>query len=327
MEIDPVKEASVVSAAAQSANRTPLVSVVIPSYNHGHFVHEAIESVLAQTYAEYEIVVIDDGSTDRTSEVVSRYPSVRYIRQRNRGLPAARNRGIQESRGKYVVCLDADDRLLPQHFEISLDAFRSHPDVGWVCGDWRFIGAGDPTWRLVHRCEPLPDYFGSLLRVTFIGAPHAVMYRRQVVIESGGFDERLKSCEDREFYLRLSRQVPLYCHHQLVGEYRVTEQQMSRRWHVILKWDIHVIRAQWRFVRGHRHYEEAYYEGIARSRARYGERALWRMVADARSGQWAQALKAFWALLTCYPNGLLNLLTGKLVKVLKGKSIRNQGSS
>ena len=153
---------------------------MIPCYNHGHFVHEAIESVFAQIYVNYEIIVIDDGSTDRTSEIVPLYRRVQYIRQRNRGLSAARNRGIQESRGEYIVFLDADDRLLPQHFKVSLDFFQSHPDAGWVCGDFRFIG-NDPTWRHIHLCKPLPDYFSTLLRGNFIVAPHAVMYRRQAL--------------------------------------------------------------------------------------------------------------------------------------------------
>jgi glycosyltransferase involved in cell wall biosynthesis len=300
----------------------PIVSVIIPSYNYGHFVSEAIESVLSQTYPHHEIIVVDDGSTDRTFEVVAHYPSVFYVRQENAGLSAARNRGIQECRGEYVVCLDADDRLLPQHFEISLEAFQSHPDVGWVCGTFRYFG-NEPPWRYGHRCDPMPDHFGLLLRSNFIGAPHAVMYRRQVLAKSGGFDECLKSCEDWELYLRLIRQAPLYCHHQPIAEYRMTDQQMSRRWHVMLKWDFHVLRSQWRFVRGHHLYEDAYYEGMAWSRARYGERALWQMVADVRSGQWAQALKAFWVLLMCYPVGLVGLFKGKACKLF---FIRRQSS-
>jgi glycosyltransferase involved in cell wall biosynthesis len=305
----------------------PMVSVIIPSYNNGHFVSEAIDSVLAQTYPHHEIIVVDDGSTDRTSEVVAHYPGVRYVWQRNRGVSAARNRGIQEPRGEYVVFLDADDRLLPQHFDISLEAFRSHPEVGWVCGEFRCFGAAAPMWRhdhREHRCQRFPDLFGSLLRFNCTGAPHTKMYRCQILVKTGGFDECLRSCEDWELYLRLSRQAPLYCHHQLVAEYRLTDQQASRRWYVMLKWDFRVIRLQWRFVRGHRLYEEAYYQGIANSRALNGERALWQMVADARSGQWAQAFQAFWVLFRCYPTGLYNLFKGKAYSLLL---LRRQGSS
>ena len=90
----------------------PLVSVVIACYNQGRFLGEAIESALRQTYAPIEVIVADDGSTDRTAEVAAAYP-VRCLRQRNQGAPAARNHGFRESHGRFVLFLDADDRLLP----------------------------------------------------------------------------------------------------------------------------------------------------------------------------------------------------------------------
>ena len=323
MQVARRQDKSAGSVVPRTGNESPLISVVIPSYNHGHFIGDAIESVFAQTYSHHEIIVVDDGSTDRTSEVVAQYPEVSYVRQRNQGPSAARNCGIQKSRGDYVVFLDADDRLLPQHFEISLDAFRSHPDIGWVCGNFRFLGS-DPTWRHIHVCEPLPDYFGTFLRGNFIVAPFVVMYRRQPLVESGGFDERVRSCEDWEFYLRLIKQAPLYCHHQIVGEYRITDQQASRYWHFVLKWGVQVMRSKWRLVCGNPLYEEGYSVGLTRLRSRYGERALWQMVADARSGQRVQALRALWVLLRCYPFGLVSLFKSKMHKIFP---IRKLGSS
>ena len=299
-----------------------MVSVIIPNYNNGHFVGEAIDSVLAQTYPHREIIVVDDGSTDGTADVVRRYSGVRYVWQRNRGVSAARNRGIQESSGEYVVFLDADDRLLPQHFDISLDAFRSRPDAGWVCGDFRYFG-NEPPWRYNHRCDPRPDQFGLFLRSVFFGAIHAVMYRREVLMKSGGFDERLQSSEDREFYLRLIRQASLYCHHQVIAEYRMSGQQKTNLWYTMLESDFFMQRRQWPLVRGNPHYEEAYYDGMAFLRARYGERALWQMVADVRTCKWRQVFKAFWVLLRCYPNGLLNLFK---LKVQKSFFIRKKSS-
>jgi glycosyltransferase involved in cell wall biosynthesis len=91
-----------------------VVSVVIPCYNQAHFLHEAIESALAQTYSHCEILVVDDGSTENIAEVAAGYPKVRYIRQENSGVSAARNKGWKRSRGEYLVFLDADDRLLPE---------------------------------------------------------------------------------------------------------------------------------------------------------------------------------------------------------------------
>jgi glycosyltransferase involved in cell wall biosynthesis len=104
------------------------ISVVIPCYNQGRFLGDAIESVLTQTYPPREIVVVDDGSLDQSLAVVERYPSVRYIQQTHQGVvAAARNRGIEETTGTYLVFLDGDDRLLPHHLEMSRRGFQEQP--------------------------------------------------------------------------------------------------------------------------------------------------------------------------------------------------------
>src|SRR5215208_7052146 len=124
-----------------------LVSVVIPCYNQAHFLGEAIESVLAQSYKDFEIVVVDDGSPDDTSEVASRYEEVRLIRQKNSGLAGARNRGLAEAEGAYVVFLDSDDRLMPEALEVGVRELASHPECAFVCGTLTYISVeGVPTW-------------------------------------------------------------------------------------------------------------------------------------------------------------------------------------
>src|SRR5690349_12188340 len=114
-----------------------LISVVIVCYNQARYLRDAIESVLAQSYQGAEILLVDDGSTDQTSEIAREYPQVRYIRQNNRGLSAARNAGLHRSRGRYVVFLDADDRLLPNALDTGIALFRDHPDSGFVFGAHR----------------------------------------------------------------------------------------------------------------------------------------------------------------------------------------------
>src|SRR5919199_424046 len=125
-----------------SVQEPSVVSVVIPCYNQAHFLGEAIESVLAQSHPHFEIVVVNDGSTDNTSEVATRYPGVRCIRQDNQGLSAARNSGLARSGGKYVVFLDADDRLLPEALEAGLECLKAHPECAFASGRYRII-AGD----------------------------------------------------------------------------------------------------------------------------------------------------------------------------------------
>src|SRR3712207_5573157 len=123
----------------QPGDNTPLVSVVIPCYKQAHFLGEAIESVLAQSYPHFEVVVVDDGSTDNTSEVAARYPGVRCVRQDNQGLAAARNSGLAHSKGEYLLFLDADDRLLPHALEVGVERLEAHPECAFVSGRYRNI--------------------------------------------------------------------------------------------------------------------------------------------------------------------------------------------
>src|SRR5690606_15764736 len=123
------------------AGQDPLVSIVIPCYNHARFLGEAIESALGQTYPRVEVVVVDDGSTDDTAAVVVRYPAVRYVRQANAGLAAARNAGLRASTGELLVFLDADDRLTPGALEEGLRCLRARPECAFVYGAYRWIEA------------------------------------------------------------------------------------------------------------------------------------------------------------------------------------------
>src|ERR671910_2125032 len=151
----------------------PLVSVVIPCYNQAHFLGEAIESVLSQTYPHFEVVVVDDGSPDNTQEVASRYPGVRYIRQENQGLAGARNAGIRRSNGSYLVFLDADDRLLADALEAGLASLKEHPECSFVFGCCQHIATdGSPLASAQTPCACAErDHYLALLRQNYIVAP------------------------------------------------------------------------------------------------------------------------------------------------------------
>lgn len=287
-----------------------LVSVVIPCYQQAQYLPEAIESVLAQTYPWYEIIVVDDGSPDPTREVARRYPGVRYLRQANQGLSAARNTGIRHSRGTYMVFLDADDWLLPHHFEASLRAFREHPDAAFVCGDYRW--RGDPHATHVHMCRPQPDHYATLLRFNFIGPPHVAMFKRDVLFEIGLFRVALRSCEDQDLYLRIARNYPIYCHHEVVAEYRRHPMQMSRQWDVMLQAAMAVLRSQEPYVKGHPYYARALRAGIRFRQQLYGEPLAWQTVSAIRSHEWSRAVRNLGVLLRFYPQGLLMLLRHKM---------------
>jgi GT2 family glycosyltransferase len=181
------------------------VAVVIPLYNLDAFVAEAIESALAQTLpaSAVEIIVIDDGSTDGGSAIARRYDRIRYVRQDNRGLSAARNVGIGMTSAPFVQLLDADDRLAPDKLERQLAAFEGRPDLGIVYAGWRHID---------ENGAPLPQhgwsrYAGDVVDELLVGnllPPVAPLVRREAIERAGGFDESLTSLEDWDLWLRIS---------------------------------------------------------------------------------------------------------------------------
>ena len=212
-----------------------LVSIVVTCFNQAHYVREAIESVLAQTYPNFELIVIDDGSGDNTAEEAARYPGVRYVRQHNQGLAAARNKGIAESRGDYLVFLDSDDRLMTSALETGLRQLAQHPECAFVAGGHRMIGFdGAVLWE--HTVGPEEDdLYRSLLRRNFIAMHAAVMYQRFVLEAIGGFDPRPRSTEDYDLYLRIARRHPIWSYNAIVAEYRRHGSNMTGDAAVVLK--------------------------------------------------------------------------------------------
>ena len=268
-----------------------VVSVIIPCYNQAHFLSDAIESVLAQSYPCFETIVIDDGSPDNTAEVAARYPGVRYVRQTNQGLSAARNTGIRESSGQYLVFLDADDRLLPHALRDGLACFDEHPEAAFVSGHHRYINR-DGSLRNEYPPTPIDDHpYVALLKRNYIGMHATVMYTRTVFDAVGTFDTTLKSCEDYDLYLRIARRFPVYHHHHLAAEYRWHGANMTNNSGRMLKSAMRVLRSQWPYFRVEPEYVRAcrlgirfwrnYFGGlvVTRLRKNVGEKR-WRLVAQ-----------------------------------------------
>jgi glycosyltransferase involved in cell wall biosynthesis len=248
-------EQSVTTVAGQLLKNKPapeagLVSIIIPCYNQAHFLHEAIESALAQTYPHREILVVDDGSTDRTPHVATAYPTLRYIRQENSGLSAARNTGLKESRGEYLVFLDADDRLLPGALEIGVDALRQHPACAFASGYCRFVAADGSLLAEREPRQVSREHYLELLRGNYIWCPASVIYRRSTFDSVNGFDPSLRACEDYELYLRISRSSLVICHNQFVADYRFHGSNMSVDYSRMLREALKVLDMQWDFVKG-----------------------------------------------------------------------------
>lgn len=259
------------------APSTPTVGVVVTTYNHAHFLTEALESVAAQTRRPDAIVVVDDGSIDNPGEVVAHFPGVRLIRQDNRGLSAARNAGLKLLDTSHVVFLDADDRLQPRAIEAGLACFARAPESGFVYGGHRYIDRGGH--EIGERFEPPTEApFLQLLRRNFIGMHATVMYRRDPLVAMGGFDERLRRCEDYDLYLRMARQHAVTGYPDLVADYRLHGGNMSADHRGMLRAVLGVharyapaaanpdARAAW--SEGRRHWRRYYAEEMALARYR-----------------------------------------------------------
>src|SRR6266699_4138404 len=215
---------------AISANGSPsrpltpeagLVSVIIPCYNQAHFLGEAIQSALAQTYSHCEILVVDDGSTDNTAEVTAGFARVRYIRQENSGVSTARNTGLKESRGEYLVFLDADDRLLPDAVRVGVDCLCQHPRCAFASVHCRLSVADGSFLSKSEQLYVTRDHYLELLRRNYIWCPGSVIYRRRTFDVVNGFNPSLGPGADYDLYLRVTRDYPVFCHNQVIVDYRL----------------------------------------------------------------------------------------------------------
>jgi len=193
----------------QLSTSQPLVSVIIPTFNRATWVCEAIASVLAQTYAHLELIVVDDGSHDTTSEVVQAYgDGLRYIRQAHACVSAARNRGVAASRGTLVAFLDSDDTWLPRKIAAQVTLLQQQPDAQACYTDEIWIRHGvRVNARRIHQKHSGWLFEPSLPRC--IISPSSIMLRRTLWDHLGGFDERLPACEDYDLWLRMTLRVPV----------------------------------------------------------------------------------------------------------------------
>lgn len=215
------------------------VAVVIPTYNHAHFLAAAIGSVLAQTYRPREIIVVDDGSSDDPAEVTSTFSGVRLIRQENRGLAAARNAGLRASAAGHLLFLDADDRLRPGAIEYGLSLLDGDPEAAFGYSAYEIVEAGK-TLPVEFRAAPRLA-FKAFLGENLIGMHGTVLYRREPLVEAGGFRESLRACEDYDLYLRLSERYPVTCGPQVTAQYWHHGGNMSQDPDFMLQWALAVL--------------------------------------------------------------------------------------
>lgn len=212
-------------SAGKAAGGT--VSVVVTTYNHARYLADALDSVMAQIHPASEVIVVDDGSNDQPESVTASYAGVEIIHQHNQGLSAARNAGLHAAQGDYVLFLDADDRLTDIALETLVRRLETHPDCGFVYGAYRLFGT-EPDWRKECTLRPVGrDPYLTLLTQNCIGMHGTVLYRRDRLLAIGGFDTKLRACEDYDVYLRMAQNHGVSCGPEVLAEYRQHDSNMS----------------------------------------------------------------------------------------------------
>lgn len=199
-------------------DKKPAVSVIIPTYNRRQLIERSVKSVLSQTYQDFEIIIVDDGSTDNTEEAVANIKGkrIKYIRHdKNKGEAAARNTGIKAAGGEYIASHDSDDEWLPEKLEKQIKAFENcPPEVGVVyTGFWK-VEKGQRTYvpfKWINKKEG--DIHCELLRGNFIGSP-ATLIKKECFEKAGMFNEKIFHLVDWELWLRISK----YYHFKYIDE-------------------------------------------------------------------------------------------------------------
>lgn len=209
---------------------SPRVSIVIPAYNAERFIGAAIESALAQTYRNCELIVVDDGSTDATAAVVRKFGRrVTYLYQPNSRQAAARNRGIAASRGDLLAFLDSDDEWMPTKLEMQVSRFRDDPTLGLV---YCLVVRVDSTGRISHFQSSGRE--GLVLAEILLGnlefgGGSTMMVPRSVLDDIGGFDTTLSPCEDTDLFWRIAARYPVGCVQEHMVRYRMHSANSHRR--------------------------------------------------------------------------------------------------
>jgi glycosyltransferase involved in cell wall biosynthesis len=190
-----------------------VVSVLMPVFNGEKYLAEAIESILNQTYSDFEFIIINDGSTDGTVEILERYRRqdhrIKVFNQSNQGLVKSLNRGINLAQGDYVARMDQDDLSAPERLEVQTAVLRSHPEIGLVCSAARIIDHDGLPIRL-HAPNFSPEHFFFFLNYKNCIVHSSVLFRREIANLLGGYDESMLFIEDYEFWCRFSKVTRIY---------------------------------------------------------------------------------------------------------------------
>jgi glycosyltransferase involved in cell wall biosynthesis len=282
------------------------VDVIIPAFNAAKFLPAALESVGSQTFADWQIILVDDGSTDNTPDIVAPFlerfgSKLRYIHQTNRGLPAARNAAIRASTSPFLALLDADDAWMPSRLTESIETLTARPAAGIAYGLITYIdSAGKTLGTFEGNAGPAEGRIASSIFMRKVELPcPTITFRRSCIQKVGLFDETMRSTEDRDLWLRIALHYEVAFIPKVLAYYRVSRDSMSANSQRMLE-------AQLQFIR--KHYGSAGC-GILERQISVARAHKQRAEALRRQGKAGAALKSALQSLLIYPLDLANVRT------------------
>ena len=211
----------------------PIVSVIIPTYNRAHLIGRAIKSVLNQTYQDFEIIVVDDGSTDNTGEIIRGFKDkrVKYIKKykENKGSSVARNIGIKVARGKYIALLDSDDEWLPEKLDKQIKVLQSEsPEVGVVYSNLLYIDENGKNMSKFRNPKKEGYIYEDLLGKNYVGTDSTLLIRKECFNRVGLFDDLLNTQQDWDMWIRIAKYYRFALIKVPLVKYRLHSNQISR---------------------------------------------------------------------------------------------------
>lgn len=205
-------------------------SVVIPTFNRAHTLARAIDSVISQTHQAIEIIVVDDGSTDNTIDLLRQWPEIKVIKQSNQGVSAARNTGIESAQGEWVAFLDSDDEWLPEKLKLQRTLIQQNSTFNICHGNELWVRDGQPLKQLKKHHKQGGHIFEQCLPLCVI-SPSAVAIKKSLFDEIGLFDTSLPACEDYDMWLRICAVYPvLYVELPILRKYGGHDDQLSHKY-------------------------------------------------------------------------------------------------
>ena len=275
------------------------VSVVIPTYNHRQTLPEALASVFAQTFTDYEIIVVNDGSPDDTRDYLlplAEAGKVRYVEQANAGQGAARNRGIAEARGEFIALLDDDDRWTPDKLEWQVAALRENPAAVLVYGDYTRLEANGELSAYVPKDCPSGRVYDAFRRQCWLLSPGQALIRASALKAAGGFDPAIWGSDDWDLYIRLAKQGEFIYRRRLCLHYRHHAANASKR-------AVRHVRNHWKVVRRHIGWHLPLLVAHQRAASTYFVPNLLTFAHEARQGRrFKEAIQAYLYALTFRPS-------------------------